>query len=215
VVDRVISWAVHIGVIDMKFPAILTALVSLQFAAVAAADVPVTFQPGTPARAADVNQNFNDLDTRLNASLGGIVLTQFTNSAPGVTSASCPANSLVVSANCDCDGDGTTRNFGILFGCQVAGNGGVAGCFPEGITFDPFIGDPTVTINIVCAGALRNDGTVITPVLFSETASLSSSQKSAPISENSKTASDELESEAKKLNDQLLDIKTKMRSTTN
>ncbi len=198
----------------MKVSVFFTALVTLQFAAVASADVPVTFQPGTPARAADVNQNFADVDSRLNASLGALILTQVSNSAAGVVSASCPANNLVVSANCDCDGDGTTRNFGILFGCQVAGNGGVGGCLPEAITFDPFIADPTVTVNLVCAGAQRNDGTVITPVPFSETASLSGSETFSPDPESIKTSSDQLESEVKTLNDQLLDIKTKMRSTT-
>jgi hypothetical protein len=83
----------------MKFPIVFTALVTLQFAAVASADVRVTFQPGTPARAADVNQNFADIDTRPNPSLGTFIVTQVTNSAARITSASCPADSLVVSAN--------------------------------------------------------------------------------------------------------------------
>ena len=199
----------------MKFPLFFTALVTLQFAAVAAADVPVTFQPGTPARAADVNQNFSDLDTRLNASLGGIIVSSFFSSADGVASASCPNDTLVLSANCDCEGDGSTRNFGVLFVCQVSGNGGVAGCFPEGVTFNPSLLDSLATVEVKCGGAVRNDGTTILPVPLSQPAALPGAGKPALDAQTSKTASDELESQVKSVNDQLLDIKTKMRSTSN
>lgn len=198
----------------MKFPAILTALVLLQFAATAFADVPVTFQPGTPARAADVNQNFSNLDTRLNASLGGIIVSSYFASNDGVADALCPADTLVLSANCHCEGDGTSRNFGVLFFCQVSGNGGVAGCIPEGLTYNQFLLDPRATVEVVCGGAVRNDGTTILPVPLSESAVLSGAEQPVLSTESSKTASDELESQIKSVNDQLLDIKTKMRSTS-
>lgn len=196
----------------MQTPRILMGLVLVLFSVIASADVPVTFQSGTPANAADVNQNFTDLDTRLNASLGGIIISRFFSSAAGVAGASCPVDSLVLSANCDCEGDGQTRNFGILFVCQVSGNGGVAGCFPEGVTFNPLLPEPLATIEVACGSGLRNDGSVITPVIFSRSGSISGADKSASNSEGGKAAADELESAVKEVNDQVLDVTSAMKN---
>ena len=189
---------------------ILCGLVLVLFSIMASADVPVTLQSGTPARAADVNQNFTDLDTRLNASLGGILISQWFSTADGLTSAVCPADSLVLSANCDCDGDGSTRNFGILFVCQVAGNGGVAGCFPEGVTFNPQLLDPSATVEVVCGSGVRNDGSIIIPVIFSRSAAISGGENSERNADASKAASDELENKIKTVNDNLLDYKSNL-----
>jgi hypothetical protein len=199
----------------MKTRGFFVALLSMQLAAVAVADVPVTFQPGTPAKAAEVNQNFSNLDSRLNASLGGIIVSSFFSSADAVASAVCPNDTLVLSANCDCDGDGTSRNYGVLFACVVAGNGGVAGCFYEGLTYNQFLLDPRATVEVVCGGAVRNDGTTILPVPLSQSAVISGTAESKPDAESIKVASDELEATVKQVNDQLLDIKAKVRSGTN
>ena len=196
----------------MQTPRILAGFFLVFVSVIASADVPVTFQSGAPANAADDNQNFTDLDTRLNASLGGISVSRFFSSADGVASASCPANTLVLSANCDCEGDGATRNYGILFVCQVAGNGGVAGCFPEGVTFNPQLLDPRATVEVVCGGAVRNDGTTITPVPLAQSAVLSGAEKSTPDTASSKAASDELEAAVKKVNDQMLDVTSAMKN---
>lgn len=147
----------------MKFPEVLTALVSLQFAAVASADV---------------NQNFAALDTRLNSSPGGII----------------------------------TRDFGILFSCSVAGNGGVAGCFDDGLTFNPFLVPPVATVELRCGSGVTNDGQILMPELLSESASISSVQKSGLSPESSTTAEDELESKVKVVNDQLLDRRAKLKT---
>ena len=197
----------------MRIQRLSIGLVLILFSFAASADVPVTFQSGTPASAAEVNQNFSDLDSRLNASLGGILITRFVNSAAGVASASCPIDSLVLSANCTCDGDGSTRNFGILFGCDIAGNGGIVGCFPEGVTFDPFLLDPLASIQVVCGSGVRNDGTIITPVIFAKTASISGGEKTESSSDDRKTTFDELESKFKKVNEQFLDYKSGLGTT--
>ncbi len=127
----------------------------------------------------------------------------------------CPSDTLVLSANCDCDGDGETRNFGVLFICQVSGNGGVAGCFPEGATFNQFLLDPLATVVVNCGGAVRNDGTTILPVTLSESAVLAGTEEPVLSTDSSKKAADELEAEVKNANDKVLDIKTKMRSASN
>jgi hypothetical protein len=69
----------------------------------------------------------------------------------GVASTGCPAGSFVTSANCDCNNVNGTRNFGVLFGCQIAGNGVVGGCFDEAGTFDPFLPAPLATVTAMCA----------------------------------------------------------------
>jgi len=178
---------------------------------VAVADVPVTFQPGTPASAAEVNQNFSDLDTRLNASLGGIWISSVaaaSDTSTGVVSTSCASNQLVVSANCSCDNVNGARNFGILFHCRVAGNGGVAGCFPEGVTYDPQLPPPEATIEVVCASGVTNDGTPITPVFSSAVSAAPNAGKLDFDSALSKVASDALEADLKVAQDQELDFKT-------
>jgi len=131
----------------------------------ASAEVPNTFSPGQTASSADVNANFSNLDTRIATSLGGIFIGQyFVSDGSGVASASCPVDTIVGSAQCDCDYASGTRNFGVLFVCQVAGNGGVAGCFPEGATYDPGLPSAIATVTLVCVSGVQNNGTPIIPV---------------------------------------------------
>lgn len=87
----------------------------------------------------------------------GSVICQYIESAgyttydnSGVTSATCPIGTALLSANCDCNDVNGTRNFGVLFMCQVAGNGGVAGCFPEAGTYRDYLGSPRATIVVMC-----------------------------------------------------------------
>ena len=197
---------------DMRFANYVFGLLCMMQSLVAVADVPVTFQPGTPASAAEVNQNFGDLDTRLNASLGGIWISSAaaaSDTSTGVVSTSCASNELVVSANCSCDNLGGTRNYGVLFHCRVAGNGGVAGCFPEGTLFDAQLPPPQATIEVVCASGVTNDGTPITPIFSSAVSSSPNVGKLDVDSAFSKVASDALEADLKVAQDQELDFTMK------
>lgn len=150
---------------------LLLGLLCVLLATATMAQVPNTFQSGTTALAAEVNENFTNLDTRVSTnstniaqSLGGLILTQVpVSDGSGVAVALCPINSLVGSANCDCDSEGGIRNFGVLFACVVASDGGVAACFPEGVTFDPLLPSPLATVTIVCVSGVQNDGTPIIP----------------------------------------------------
>lgn len=138
--------------------------------------VPNTFTAGQPALAAEVNENFANLGTRASdnatnigtnvdniaQSLGGIVLTQVESSdGSGVVGTSCPVNSIVGSTQCSCSSESGTRNFGVLFACELAGNGGVAACFDY--IFDPNLPSPLVSITLVCVSGVQNDGTPIVP----------------------------------------------------
>jgi hypothetical protein len=167
---------------------------------VAVADVPVTFQSGTPASAAEVNQNFTNLDTRLNASLGGILISSVaasSDTSTGVISASCSSDKIVISANCECNNVSGTRNWGILFACVVAGNGGITGCFPEGTLYDPQLPPPEATVEVVCAAGITNDGTPITPTFFSKLSASPNAGKLDFDNAFSKVASDALAAELK------------------
>lgn len=197
----------------MRFDNYLFGLLCMMLSLVAVADVPVTFQSGTPASAAEVNQNFSDLDTRLNGSLGGIFVTSVAASSDTTTSVistSCASSEIVVSANCSCDYVNGTRNYGVLFACRVAGNGGVAACFPEGTLYDPQLPPPETTIEVVCASGITNDGTPITPVFFSPVSAAPNAGKLEVDSALSKVASDALEAALKVVQDQESDFKTKL-----
>jgi hypothetical protein len=44
-------------------------------------------------------------------------------------------------------------------------NGGVAGCFPEGVTFDPNKPVPLAEVHLTCLSGVTNDGTILTRIL--------------------------------------------------
>lgn len=116
-------------------------------------------------RAVNADKLSSDIVDTLNGSIGGIVLEQMTQSdGSGVVSFSCPANSLVASANCFCTSDGGTRNLGVLFSCSIAGNGGVGACFDY--FFDDQLPATLVELTLVCVSAVQNDGTPIVPTLI-------------------------------------------------
>jgi hypothetical protein len=90
-----------------------------------------------------------------------LTITRVTSSSAtttSVTSATCPTNSIVLSANCGCSNAGGTRNFGVLFVCEVAGNGGVVGCFVDA-SYNPNLPAPRGDIAIECLGGHQLDGT--------------------------------------------------------
>jgi len=165
---------------DMKYT---TSLVLLLIASASMAQgVPNTFTAGTPARAAEVNANFADLDTRVNGldtrqTTGEAVVSQLfaeidflymeTTSITGAVTSLCPADTIGISASCACDGDGTTSNFGVLFGCSVLPDGAVGACYPEAGTFDPGLPTSPVTATAVCVHAILVDGTVASTAVAS------------------------------------------------
>jgi len=97
-----------------------------------------------------------------------------------------------------------------LFACQVVGNGGVAACFPEGTTYNPLLLDASATVEVKCGSGVRNDGSVIIPVIFSASGAIEGANKGATDSQSSKAASDELESTFKLVSDQVADFKSKL-----
>lgn len=158
--------------------------------------VPYTFQPGTPAQAAQVNANFQNLNGRLNNAVGGLQrfgVSVFNDS--GVASASCPADSLSVSANCNCDSVSGTRDFGVVFSCQMAGNGGVAGCFDYPDTYRPAA---RAYLTLACVRVTTTDGRIppVTPI---------SSSGGGGLQKTSREMADELEATLKAVQDQRAD----------
>lgn len=186
------------------------------FATCVFADVPVIFQSGTTAQASQVNQDFENLDGRLEASLGALIVSQITGSRTSAASASCPVDKVVVSANCECDDVNGTRNFGMLFACTLAGNGGVVGCFDEAITYDPLKLSPLATVTVACLSGRANDGTPLPPTVVplsvdssNPQASITSADPSAPrksvsaVPNSSTEQEDELNAVLKAMQDQV------------
>ena len=154
----------------MKFLASMVLL--LIGSAVMAQSVPNTFTTGTPAVASEVNENFANLDGRVNTNANnlatvGAVLEQVPASIEfyavrqaqeGAASALCPANTLPISASCYCEGDGTSRNYGYMFGCFNTADGAAAGCYVEPDLFDPALPDPLANVIAVCISATLVNG---------------------------------------------------------
>lgn len=116
------------------------------------------------ARGFLINQanTVNGFDRRLDQNLGAIVVSTISvvsDISSSVAGAQCPAGRLVMSANCSCDSVGGTRNFGVLFGCGIAGNGAIVGCFPEAGTFNPILPPPQGEVTAVCLNGRANNGT--------------------------------------------------------
>ena len=137
--------------------------------------VPNEFAPGTPARAAEVNENFNSVDSRVSSnasridqneldiaqSFSDIVFeTASSTDGSGVASVACPSSATFATADCQCSSDNGTRNFGVLFHSGIAaGTPGFAACFDEAGTFDPSLPPPLATIIMSCMTILQGDGT--------------------------------------------------------
>ena len=159
----------------------ITSLVLFLIASVSMAQsVPNTFTTGTPALAAEVNENFADVDARVNSNLAaGAALTtvvdgvyaEITVEESAIVEAEffaesfCPPDTVAVSANCACSGDGVSTNFGVLDLC-VAGDdgtgqqGAAAFCTIDGFFFDSALALPPAAVSATCLGATKVDGTV-------------------------------------------------------
>lgn len=162
----------------MKF---ITSIALLLIASAGMAqNVPNTFSSGTPALASEVNANFADVDSRVNTNTAdGAALTTVVDGLFAeitieetviaeeefLAIAQCPVDTVAVSANCSCGGDGLTENFGVLSLC-AAGDDGVgqsAGAFCDiDFSFDPALAMPRAQVSAVCVGATQVDGTKVT-----------------------------------------------------
>ncbi len=173
---------------DMKC---ITSLVLLLIASTGMAQsVPNTFTAGTPALAAEVNENFADVDARVNSNLAdamalttvvdGLFAEITVEESPLVEAelfaeSFCPPDTIAISANCGCSGDGVTTNFGVLDLC-VAGDdgtgqqGAAAFCTIDGFFFDPLLALPPVLVSATCLGATKVNGTVVVASMLSPNA---------------------------------------------
>jgi hypothetical protein len=104
------------------------------------------------------------LQAFLGASLANITTLPVSATDLGVASVECPADRIPVSANCICDNDDGNSNFGVLFGCTIAGTGAVAGCFSESGTFNPNLSNPVAIVVATCLGGESADGTPWLPI---------------------------------------------------
>ncbi len=192
---------------DMKY---IASLVLLLIASIGMAQgVPNTFTAGTPALAAEVNENFTDSDTRLTT--GEQVVSQLfaeidflyveTTDISGVGASFCPVDTIGISPSCFCGGDGTTSNFGVLFGCSIFPDGAVGACFPEGTLFDPNLPTSPVTVTAVCVSAILVDGSVASTSPIAA-ASSSAMQKSSAMKMTS-TSEDTLQGAAVRYENQI------------
>ena len=162
---------------DMKF---ITSLVLLLIASVGMAQsVPNTFTGGTPALAAEVNENFADVDARVNTNQAdAVALTAVVSGlysditieesalveAELLAESFCPPDTIAISANCSCDNDGLDGNFGVLALCLAGDDGtgqqGAAAFCDVDFFFDPAEALPIAQVTATCLGATKVDGTV-------------------------------------------------------
>lgn len=67
----------------------------------------------------------------------------------GVVGLSCPTGTGVLSAGCYCNNGGQSdRSYGVVFSCQVAGNGGVGACYPYPLDYSKPV--PVAEISVLC-----------------------------------------------------------------
>ena len=158
---------------------VLGIIVSLFSITTYAVEVPNTFSANTPAVAADVNANFTALKNGINGVIASINSSIFLfnqrtiTDITGVGVATCATGEVVVGASCRCTGSNTAgQNFGVLFGCNVAGNGVVGACFD--FLFDPSLVASPVEVKAVCA-----QSSVGTPLPLTTTTILSEPDQEA------------------------------------
>ena len=120
--------------------------------------VPHKFSPGTPAKASEVNENFEAVEDAINNLNSGNIQTttsdvltnisfkQYENTEyDGVAVVSCPINMIAVSAGCICDISTT----GPIFASTIAGNGSACGCYPS--LLDTDFTTNKIEVYVVCA----------------------------------------------------------------
>ncbi len=143
----------------------LMILMAVMFGNVAyAGSVPFWFTANTPARATEVNQNFNYLTN--NAAYAGMRSVKTTD-ASGVALATCAATEFAVGGGCYCTGmNSSGTNYGVLFACSLAGNSYVGGCFPDS-SFDYLLPVSPIEVTVICMSSVSN--TSIAPSIASGT----------------------------------------------
>lgn len=120
------------------------------------------------------------LQAFLGAAIANISTLPVSTSGIGVAGAQCPVDRIPVSASCVCDNNDGDNNFGVVFGCTVAGVGAVGGCFSEALTFDPMLPEPVVTVGALCLGAESADGTPWVPTVGASTTGGTAFEKAEP-----------------------------------
>lgn len=140
----------------MRFT-VIAAIAATLFCAAASADVPFQFQSGQPARASEVNQNFTAVDREARSATHAITISYRNAVDEGVTSATCPTSYVPVGVGCRCDDDDGRRNIGMLLGCDIINQSGIAGCLLEFSTFDASKGNPLAELTLTCMQATDAD----------------------------------------------------------
>lgn len=158
----------------------ITSLALLLVASVGLAQsVPNTFTSGTPALAAEVNENFADIDSRIASGLAdGAALTALVDGLYAeitveesalvetelFSESFCPPDTVAISANCSCDAASPTGNLGVLALCLAGDDGtgqqGAAAFCDVDFFFDPAEALPVAQVTATCLGATKVDGTV-------------------------------------------------------
>lgn len=131
------------------------------------AAVPNTFQSGQPARAADVNQNFQALDLRLQDAITALNFPlAVATSDTGVATATCGGSALTFSigATCSCSSVNGTRNPGLLNTCMIAGTqSAIAACSYDAGFFDPNKPAPRAIATATCVSGGTDGGVPYIP----------------------------------------------------
>lgn len=115
--------------------------------------VPNTFTANTPAKASEVNANFNAVTTFVNsltrnvASINARKVT--TTDAGGVGVASCAVTEVVVGGGCVCTGNTSSgTNYGVLFACRPIGNSYIGACYNH--LHNSALPDSPIDVNVIC-----------------------------------------------------------------
>jgi len=143
-----------------------------------AQSVPNTFTSGTPALAAEVNENFADVDARIASGLAdGTALTAVVDGLYAditveesllvetelYAESYCPPDTIAISANCSCDAADETGNLGVLALCLAGDDGtgqqGAAAFCDVDFFYDPAQALPVAQVTATCLGATTVDGT--------------------------------------------------------
>ena len=84
--------------------------------------------------------------------------------AAGFAGVPCPEGRFAVAASCACVDDGGAPHPGGLNFCAAVGDGALAACSFDAMTFDELLGDPIAQVQATCLGVTSNDGTPWVPV---------------------------------------------------
>jgi len=109
---------------------------------------------------ADLSPQVQDF---MGASIANISLLGVVGTGTYVAGAQCPSDRIPVAPSCSCDG-GASKNLGLLVGCVIAGDGAIAVCQIDSVSYDPLLDSPEASAKAICLGATSADGTPWDPV---------------------------------------------------